>query len=186
MANPIPNEEKLYERNGSEGKKVLPESRIVVQEAVLRGRKGFTLDVFYPEDHVDKLIAGETEEMKHYSVDWNIGLENWMKAYQHGDLSGIKDIQSLSNLGINVDELVPTRTPTPAERYEIHQRWAHQGGEFIPGVRTAPTPEDYYKSESTVRRSQFEEDAFAINSSLTIVLNLYRRLKDLVKDDFVT
>jgi len=153
--------------------KIMQGSRMVIEQALLHGKHGFTVSVFYPDQHVDRLISDAVE----------IGLDDWRHAYQTGEIGRMRE-GSLSDMGINVDEFVPVRKPTEAERYELHQRWQHQGGSFIPGAKLTPPPEGYYDKPSGVERSPFEKDAYLINSNLATVLTLYRHLRELTRDDF--
>jgi len=98
------------------------------------------------------------------------------------------DTQQISNLGFSlefgIDQLVPIREPTEAERYEVHQRWVWQGGFGVPGascdqnmilkkMKNRPDP---------IGRSEMESDAYKINSGLTLIFGLFDRLPELVKE----
>ncbi len=67
-------------------------------------------------------------------TDYFMGLsyeEDALKVIQTENFSGV-DMNSFSGilcgLEVGVDELIPIREPTKAERYEVYQRWINQGG----------------------------------------------------------
>jgi len=177
------------ESEGYFGTKVIPGSRIIVQQAFKRGRKGFTVDFLFPDgDYFDRLIS-EGDPVERCSMDHYMGLDAWREAYTKGTFSTIKDRQRIADLGFSLsfgmDELIPLREPTKAERYEIHQRWAWAGGSYSPGENTKGPQEierQMNNKPDPVGRSEFEETAYQINSDLTIIMGLFDQLTELVEE----
>ncbi|MEI7719324.1 MAG: hypothetical protein WCI72_05630, partial [archaeon] len=120
---------------------IIPGSRIVVQPAAQRGRVGVTIDFLYPDgEYFDKNLS-ECPEGHSWLKDQFVGLEAWKEAYTNGTFNTLQDspdrTQKIANIMASlhggVNEFTPTREPTPAERYELHQRWVWSGGRFMPG-----------------------------------------------------
>lgn len=172
--------------------RIIPNSRIIIQPAFKRGRMGFTVDFLYPDgDYFDRMISECPEKHKFLEKQY-VGLDAWKEAYTQGTfstLSGRENIQKISNMiaavhgGVN--EFIPTREPTPAERYEIHQRWAWVGGAYIPGPHLKGPGEierQMNNKPDPIGKSEFEETAYQINSGLTLMIGLFEMLPELVKD----
>lgn len=150
-------------------------TRIMIYEAFMRGRRGYTIDFISPEEGWDGGFCDFC----------GISLEAWKELYTRGV---VKDTESISGvcltLGLGIDELIPTREPTPAERYELHQRWAWRGGWGIPGASCDQNMirRKMENRPDPVGRSEMESDAYQINSNLTTISNLVHRLPELIKD----
>jgi len=162
------------------------DSVIKIQPALIRGKLGVTVDFYRNPDGFDRAISGEDEEG--IGREMLVGLEAWREAYAHGTFSKLESEQALSNLGFalgfGIDEIVPLREPTPAERYEIHQRWVWAGGRYMPGenIKGPREVERQMKNRpDPVGRSEFEETAYKINSTLTMTFGLYSHISELVK-----
>ncbi len=181
--------EKSY--NGGYGSPfIIPDSRIIIHPAIKRERFGVTIDFLYPEgDYFDRKIS-ELREEDPFLEDYFIGLDAWREAYTNGTFSSLKGIdksmQPLSNicfaLNIGVERLVPTRKPKESEGYEMHQRWVISTGGYYHGTYFGSQEEMEKKQQrpDQVSRTGFEEDAYIMNSSLTISLGLYDKLPELV------
>lgn len=174
------------------------DSTLKIMPSYSRGKAGLTLDFYKSGQQVDRDISGmsyldDLEEMmpqaKARFRRQFIDFDAWKEAYTNGTFSTIEDDQQIANmiahLDSGVDALVPTREPTPAERYEVHQRWVWGGGAYMPGqhVKGPGEVERMMNNKpDPVGRSEFEETAYKINSYLTISLGLFHKLKELVED----
>jgi len=181
--------ERLQEAQGDSryGLKIHPGSRVVIQPAFIRGRKGITIDFFDDGEYFDRGVA------EHLGI--SIGALK--QAYTEGvfdlleeETGGIDKFgkQEISNICMvydcGVDQLVPTRDPTEAEKYEIHQRWLMQGGMFVPGQHVKGPQEIERQMQNRPDPngpSEFEETAYNINSYLSMVLSLFDHLPQLVR-----
>ncbi|MBU3913247.1 MAG: hypothetical protein KKE50_04085 [Nanoarchaeota archaeon] len=173
---------------------VIPGSRIVVQPAYRRGRVGVTIDFLYPDgDYFDRMILGVEDGDAERFPDFYLGLDALREAYTHGTFStllGKGNMQPLSNicmaLGMGVDEFIPVREPIESERYELHQRWVISTGGFYHAGPHIKGPQEVARKKRNrpdpAGRSEFEDDAYRINSGLTLILGLYERLPELVQE----
>mgnify|MGYP001579136356 FL=1 len=137
---------------------------------------------------LDCEISGENKQRSNYFL----GLSAWHEAYTCGTFNTLHssyDTQMISNLAMrlrfNVDNLLPMRELTAAERYEVHQRWAHHGGVFRPGINLKGPQEverQMRNRPDPLGQSEFEDIACRINSHLIIVLGLVEQLPNLVAE----
>jgi hypothetical protein len=166
-----------------------------ISESIKRGKKSLLLDFFMEGDYFDRVISQgrEEEENEAFLKKYYIGLEAWKEAYTKGTFSTFENsfncMQKLSNItmhvGCCVDELVQVREMRPAERYEIHERWSLGGGAYMPGEHIKGPQEIQRQMKNKpdpIKRSEFEETAYKINSSLTLILGLYEHLPELVSE----
>lgn len=173
---------------------VIPGSRIVMQPASKRGKKGVTIDFLYPGgDYFDKMIS-ECPPKHQWLKDEFMGLDAWKEAYTSGTFStliGNEGMQQLSNicasLEMGVNEFIPLREFKESERYEFHQRWVFNTGGYYHAGPHIKGPQEVERKKRNrpdpVSRSEFEEDAYRINSGLLLMLGLYDFLPELVKDN---
>ncbi len=173
---------------------VIPSSRIIVQPAYRRGRVGVTIDFLFPDgDFFDRVIVGVEGGEAERFPEFYLRLDAWREAYTQGTfstLSGNGDMQRLSNicmaLRMGVDEFIPVREPTESERYELHQRWVISTGGFYHAGPHIKGPQEVERKKRNrpdpTGRSEFEDDAYKINSGLTLMIGLYKKLPELVQE----
>jgi hypothetical protein len=152
---------------------VKPGTRIVIQPALLRNRRGYSVD-FYDRTTVDEVLCGRN---KKYFRDMFLSEKALKEILENGTFSEFKDpkrnkqalINFMKLLGSDVTDLTPCRELTKAEQYELHQRWVWSEGEFMPSpnVKGPQEAERQMKNKpDPVGRTEFEETSFDINTYL--------------------
>jgi len=158
---------------------VIQRSEIRISPNQQRRERGYDIDFVYPEDYVDTVIV------KGLGMFGEVPVESWQRAYTSGDLGGFEDDQAVANLGFilgfGMDELVPTRQPTEAERYEVHQRWRYNGGWGRPGLSMKQLEALEKGMPSGYEEPPTDDVVYEVNSGLAISLPLAMMVKDLIK-----
>jgi hypothetical protein len=171
------------------GCKVKEGTKIVIQPALLRNKQGYSVD-FYENTSVEEMLCGLNRDTRF--TDYFISQKALKEILEKGTFTEFQDmdkLQSLINfiemLDSDMTELIPHRELREAEQFEFHQRWIWAGGWFMPGPHVNGPSEiegQMKRRKDPVGRTEFEETAYHINSSLLKSLNLFDEIYKLTSD----